>query len=266
MGFCMYEFFRDPMVHLGTATRVCFVKFKDPSSVHVAQHLTNTVFIDRALIVVPVQDGEFIEREYQNIVLIWNVNTPSSSPPPLINQGSLPPPPLIFLWLCSLTVKMFWWSFGLLPVYSDLGIKELPQLNSVLFLDQFIVKGSESSILIIILMFGKLSSPHTKDIFNLSFLFFRLLFSYVYMYPCQNLTKVSYDTTTFSYNYFPFISGFMCCTLLGLIENLSLQSASEWQILKGFHVVFLSPVSLSSIIWAAEKTLGWHHRVYAFRK
>ena len=56
------------MVHLGTATRVCFVKFKDPSSVHVAQHLTNTVFIDRALIVVPVQDGEFIEREYQNIV------------------------------------------------------------------------------------------------------------------------------------------------------------------------------------------------------
>ena len=70
MGFYMCEFFRDPMVHLGTATRVCFVKFKDPSSVHVAQHLTNTVFIDRALIVVPVQDGEFIEREYQNIVLI----------------------------------------------------------------------------------------------------------------------------------------------------------------------------------------------------
>lgn len=68
MGFYLCEFFRDPMVHLGTATRVCFVKFKDPSSVHVAQHLTNTVFIDRALIVVPVQDGEFIEREYQNIV------------------------------------------------------------------------------------------------------------------------------------------------------------------------------------------------------
>lgn len=45
------------MIHLGTATRVCFVKFTDPCSVHVAQHLTNTVFIDRALIVVPVQDG-----------------------------------------------------------------------------------------------------------------------------------------------------------------------------------------------------------------
>ncbi|RMX52737.1 hypothetical protein pdam_00022405 [Pocillopora damicornis] len=53
----MHLFPEDPMIHLGTATRVCFVKFTDPCSVHVAQHLTNTVFIDRALIVVPVQDG-----------------------------------------------------------------------------------------------------------------------------------------------------------------------------------------------------------------
>lgn len=51
------------MIHLGTATRVCFVKFKDPSSVHVAQHLTNTVFIDRALIVVPVQDGKETDKK-----------------------------------------------------------------------------------------------------------------------------------------------------------------------------------------------------------
>lgn len=56
----MHLFPEDPMIHLGTATRVCFVKFTDPSSVHVAQHLTNTVFIDRALIVVPVQDAEEI--------------------------------------------------------------------------------------------------------------------------------------------------------------------------------------------------------------
>lgn len=60
---CSYCSLRDPMVHLGTATRVCFVKFTDPSSVHVAQHLTNTVFIDRALIVVPVQDGELTSRD-----------------------------------------------------------------------------------------------------------------------------------------------------------------------------------------------------------
>ncbi|GAB1600447.1 splicing regulatory glutamine/lysine-rich protein 1-like isoform X2 [Argonauta hians] len=39
------------------SARVCYVKFEDPSSVGVALHLTNTVFIDRALIVVPVMDG-----------------------------------------------------------------------------------------------------------------------------------------------------------------------------------------------------------------
>ena len=58
------------MVHLGTATRVCFVKFTDPSSVHVAQHLTNTVFIDRALIVVPVQDGELIQVEIHRLTYL----------------------------------------------------------------------------------------------------------------------------------------------------------------------------------------------------
>ena len=72
-----FDCFRDPMIHLGTATRVCFVKFTDPSSVHVAQHLTNTVFIDRALIVVPVQDGKFIFTMQVPSILIC---TP---PPPL---------------------------------------------------------------------------------------------------------------------------------------------------------------------------------------
>uniref|UniRef100_A0A2K6UD97 Splicing regulatory glutamic acid and lysine rich protein 1 n=1 Tax=Saimiri boliviensis boliviensis TaxID=39432 RepID=A0A2K6UD97_SAIBB len=38
---------------LAFSSKVCYVKFRDPSSVGVAQHLTNTVFIDRALIVVP---------------------------------------------------------------------------------------------------------------------------------------------------------------------------------------------------------------------
>nr|XP_006824322.1 PREDICTED: splicing regulatory glutamine/lysine-rich protein 1-like isoform X5 [Saccoglossus kowalevskii] len=38
-------------------SRVCFVKYEDSTSVGVAQHLTNTVFIDRALIVVPCGDG-----------------------------------------------------------------------------------------------------------------------------------------------------------------------------------------------------------------
>uniref|UniRef100_A0A8D3E234 Splicing regulatory glutamic acid and lysine rich protein 1 n=1 Tax=Scophthalmus maximus TaxID=52904 RepID=A0A8D3E234_SCOMX len=37
---------------------LCYIKYRDPSSVGVAQHLTNTVFVDRALIVVPCAEGE----------------------------------------------------------------------------------------------------------------------------------------------------------------------------------------------------------------
>lgn len=33
--------------------RICFLKFADPNDVTVAMHLSNTVFIDRALVVVP---------------------------------------------------------------------------------------------------------------------------------------------------------------------------------------------------------------------
>uniref|UniRef100_A0A3B4AV49 RRM domain-containing protein n=1 Tax=Periophthalmus magnuspinnatus TaxID=409849 RepID=A0A3B4AV49_9GOBI len=45
-------------VPLSFSSKVCYVKFRDPASVGVAQHLTNTVFIDRALIVVPCAEGE----------------------------------------------------------------------------------------------------------------------------------------------------------------------------------------------------------------
>ncbi|KAL6491035.1 hypothetical protein MHYP_G00013800 [Metynnis hypsauchen] len=39
------------------SSRVCFVRFQEQESVGVAQHLTNTVFVDRALIVVPYAEG-----------------------------------------------------------------------------------------------------------------------------------------------------------------------------------------------------------------
>ncbi|PWA26485.1 hypothetical protein CCH79_00001148 [Gambusia affinis] len=42
---------------LSFSSKVCYIKYRDPSSVGVAQHLTNTVFIDRALIVVPCAEG-----------------------------------------------------------------------------------------------------------------------------------------------------------------------------------------------------------------
>ncbi|EDO43975.1 predicted protein [Nematostella vectensis] len=44
-------------------SKVCFVKFVDPSSVPIALHLTNTVFIDKSLIVVPVSDEPVSEEE-----------------------------------------------------------------------------------------------------------------------------------------------------------------------------------------------------------
>uniref|UniRef100_A0A667X5B3 RRM domain-containing protein n=1 Tax=Myripristis murdjan TaxID=586833 RepID=A0A667X5B3_9TELE len=43
---------------LSFSSKVCYIKYREPSSVGVAQHLTNTVFIDRALIVVPCAEGE----------------------------------------------------------------------------------------------------------------------------------------------------------------------------------------------------------------
>uniref|UniRef100_A0A8C3IC35 RRM domain-containing protein n=1 Tax=Chrysemys picta bellii TaxID=8478 RepID=A0A8C3IC35_CHRPI len=43
---------------LPVSSRVCFVKFHDPDSAVVAQHLTNTVFVDRALIVVPYAEDD----------------------------------------------------------------------------------------------------------------------------------------------------------------------------------------------------------------
>jgi hypothetical protein len=40
--------------------KVCYIEFDDSTSAGVSLHLTNTVFIDRALIVVPVMDGKKI--------------------------------------------------------------------------------------------------------------------------------------------------------------------------------------------------------------
>ncbi|ODN06593.1 putative splicing factor, arginine/serine-rich 7 [Orchesella cincta] len=50
-----------PTVDIGLQlqSKICFVKFYDTTSVGSAQHLTNTVFIDRVLIVIPFSDGKF---------------------------------------------------------------------------------------------------------------------------------------------------------------------------------------------------------------
>ena len=55
------------------SSRACFVQYRDPESCSVALHLTNTVFIDRALIVVPVAAGTLDEMSrteiYMNVLL-----------------------------------------------------------------------------------------------------------------------------------------------------------------------------------------------------
>lgn len=52
----LYPTIRD--VSCPVQSRICYVKYYDSSTVAVAQHMTNTVFIDRALIVIPMQSGE----------------------------------------------------------------------------------------------------------------------------------------------------------------------------------------------------------------
>lgn len=65
----LYPTVRD--VTCPVVSRVCYVKFFESSCVAVAQHLTNTVFIDRALIVCPVANG-IIPDEFKALEIINN--------------------------------------------------------------------------------------------------------------------------------------------------------------------------------------------------
>ncbi|KAK4884742.1 hypothetical protein RN001_001013 [Aquatica leii] len=57
----LYPTIRD--VSCPVQSRICYIKFMESTTVGIAQHMTNTVFIDRALIVIPVQSGD-IPDEY----------------------------------------------------------------------------------------------------------------------------------------------------------------------------------------------------------
>ncbi|XP_070700501.1 serine/arginine-rich splicing factor 11-like isoform X2 [Pempheris klunzingeri] len=69
-------------------SRVCFVKFQEPESVGVSQHLTNTVFVDRALIVVPFAEGS-IPDEAKALSLL----APANAVAGLLPGGGLLPTP-----------------------------------------------------------------------------------------------------------------------------------------------------------------------------
>ncbi|XP_063987729.1 probable splicing factor, arginine/serine-rich 7 [Diachasmimorpha longicaudata] len=57
----LYPTIRD--VAVPVQSRICYIKFHDHGSVAVAQHMTNTVFIDRALIVIPYQNGDIPDEQ-----------------------------------------------------------------------------------------------------------------------------------------------------------------------------------------------------------
>lgn len=65
----LYPTVRD--VTCPVVSRICYVKFFESSCVAVAQHLTNTVFIDRALIVCPVSGG-LIPDEFKALEITNN--------------------------------------------------------------------------------------------------------------------------------------------------------------------------------------------------
>lgn len=57
----LYPTIRD--VAVPVQSRICYIKFYDQGCVAVAQHMTNTVFIDRALIVIPYQNGDIPDEQ-----------------------------------------------------------------------------------------------------------------------------------------------------------------------------------------------------------
>uniref|UniRef100_A0A3P9AJ57 RRM domain-containing protein n=1 Tax=Esox lucius TaxID=8010 RepID=A0A3P9AJ57_ESOLU len=73
---------------LPVTSRVCFVKFQESESVGVSQHLTNTVFVDRALIVVPFAEG-VIPEEAKALSLL----APANAVAGILPGGGLLPTP-----------------------------------------------------------------------------------------------------------------------------------------------------------------------------
>lgn len=84
----LYPTIRD--VSCPVVSRICYVKFLDSASVAVAQHMTNTVFIDRAVICVPVLSG-VIPDEFKAIEMLNN----GTLVPGLQSSGSKLPPECI---------------------------------------------------------------------------------------------------------------------------------------------------------------------------
>ncbi|XP_051869041.1 serine/arginine-rich splicing factor 11 isoform X2 [Pristis pectinata] len=119
---------------LPVTSRVCFVKFHDPDAVGVAQHLTNTVFIDRALIVVPYTEG-VIPDESKALSLLAPANAVAGLLP---GGGLLPTPnPLTSLSGVPLAATLGNVNPGLDPTLAALGLPGA-NLNSQVTADQLL--------------------------------------------------------------------------------------------------------------------------------
>ena len=68
----LYPSVRDASINVDS--RCCFIRFADSSNVAITQHLNNTVFIDRAVIVTPVIDN-IIPDETIGLILSSRVQT-----------------------------------------------------------------------------------------------------------------------------------------------------------------------------------------------
>lgn len=87
------------------AVKLCYIKYETSEQCCIAQHLTNTVFIDKALIVVPIK-REDIPEEYECAQLLKSINSFAGMPiniplPPNFDEEKnngipkLPSPPII---------------------------------------------------------------------------------------------------------------------------------------------------------------------------
>lgn len=84
----LYPTLRD--VSCSIQSRICYVKYADSSCVAVAQHLTNTVFIDRALIVIPVlaipEEYRALEMSKNGTIVPGLQKADSKLPPEVVNR------------------------------------------------------------------------------------------------------------------------------------------------------------------------------------
>ena len=71
----------------GAPSKVCFVNFKDVDSVTTSLHLTNTIFVDRALVISRSRYGEILIEAHHHVISSERASILCMS----INNGAIGP-------------------------------------------------------------------------------------------------------------------------------------------------------------------------------